>query len=108
MSETNFKSFLFTTHLASHATIHILCKYRETEWMFSSLEGRRQLADSVDFHRLVIIHLGRDHQFNSLESVQNELAAVVSSLQPTQLPPNTKVFCSFLSFFLLSFLYDFI
>lgn len=64
---------------------------RETEWMFSADEGRRQLAANADFQRLLVIHLGRDHLFDCLESVQNELAAVVSSLQPSDLPPNSKI-----------------
>nr|SVE80634.1 EOG090X02SD [Daphnia magna] len=64
---------------------------RETDWLFSSHEGRRQLADSAKFQRLLVIHLGRDHQFDSLDSVQTELAGIVSSLQPQGLPANTQI-----------------
>ena len=64
---------------------------REVDWLFSSSDGRRQLADNAKFQRLVVIHLGRDHQFFNLECVQNELAAVVSSLQPEGLAENTQV-----------------
>ena len=63
----------------------------EVDWLFSSSDGRRQLADNAKFQRLVVIHLGRDHQFSNLECVQNELAAVVSSLQPEGLAENTQV-----------------
>nr|SVE73445.1 EOG090X02SD [Daphnia atkinsoni] len=64
---------------------------RETDWLFNSHEGRRQLADSAKFQRLLVIHLGRDHQFDSLDSVQTELSGIVSSLQPQGLAPNTKI-----------------
>lgn len=64
---------------------------RETDWLFGSNEGRRQLADNAKFQRLLVIHLGRDHQFSSLDCVQTELAGIVSSLQPQGLPPNTQV-----------------
>nr|SVE76276.1 EOG090X02SD [Daphnia longispina] len=64
---------------------------RETDWLFGSNEGRRQLADNAKFQRLLVIHLGRDHQFASLDCVQTELAGIVSSLQPQGLPPNTQI-----------------
>nr|SVE72826.1 EOG090X02SD [Ceriodaphnia reticulata] len=64
---------------------------RETDWLFGSNEGRRQLADSAKYQRLLVIHLGRDHQFVSLDYVQTELAGIVSSLQPQGLPPNTQI-----------------
>ena len=49
------------------------------------------MADNAKFQRLVVIHLGRDHLFESLEGVQNELSGVISSLQPSDLPANTQV-----------------
>lgn len=61
------------------------------EWLFSTNEGRRQLADNAKFQRLVVIHLGRDHKFADLKTVQDELGGVVSNLQPEGLPPNTQV-----------------
>nr|SVE75013.1 EOG090X02SD [Daphnia dolichocephala] len=64
---------------------------RETDWLFASAEGRRQLADSAKFQRLIVVHLGRDHKFDTLDSVQTELAGIVSSLQPQGLPPNTQI-----------------
>ena len=69
--------------------------FRETDWLYSSNEGRRELAASAKFQRLVVIHLGRDHQFPNLECIQNELGPVVSSLQPSDLPPNTQVKLSY-------------
>nr|SVE93507.1 EOG090X02SD [Scapholeberis mucronata] len=64
---------------------------REIDWMFSSNEGRRQLADNAKYQRLLVIHLGRDHHFPNLEYVQTELSGVVSSLQPEGLEPNTQI-----------------
>lgn len=69
--------------------------HRETDWLFGSNEGRRQLADDAKFQRLLIIHLGRDHQFANLDCVQTELGGVVSSLQPEGLPPSTQVFIGY-------------
>ena len=80
--------FLFWYNLSNYL-------FRETDWLFGSNEGRRQLADSAKYQRLLVVHLGRDHQFVSLDFVQNELAGIVSSLQPQGLPPNTQVYFCF-------------
>jgi len=64
---------------------------RESDWMYSSSEGRRELAANAKFQRLIVVHLGRNHEFPSLEFVQNELGSVVTSLQPNDLPPNAQI-----------------
>jgi len=64
---------------------------REVEWMFSTREGRRQLAESASCQRLVVVHLQRDHSFNSLQEVQDQLSGYVMELAPANLPSNTQV-----------------
>lgn len=76
---------------------HVSLSHREMDWLFNSHEGRRQLADNAKFQRLLVIHLGRDHRFESLDCIQNELSGVVSSLQPADLPPNTRVIALLIS-----------
>lgn len=77
-------------HLALNLIIFDLFG-RETDWLYSSSEGRRELAANAKFQRLIVVHLGRDHQFPSLEHIQDELRSVVTSLQPNDLPANTQV-----------------
>ena len=64
---------------------------REVEWMFATAEGRRQLAESANCQRLVVVHLGRDASFSSIEQIQNELSAHVLEFSPPDLPAGYKV-----------------
>ena len=64
---------------------------REVEWMFSTAEGRSQLADSASCARLVVVHLARDNTFTSLTQIQDELAGTVLELAPDNLPARYQV-----------------
>jgi len=64
---------------------------REVEWMFATAEGRRQLCDSANCKRLVVVHLGRDSTFKSIEEIQNELSSHILDFSPPDLPPGYKV-----------------
>lgn len=64
---------------------------REVEWMFSTRDGRRQLADSASCQRLVVVHLQRDHSFSTLQDIQDQLSGYVMELAPSNLPTNTQV-----------------
>ena len=64
---------------------------REVEWMFATAEGRRQLADSANCQRLLVVHLGRDATFTSLEEIQNELSPHILDFSPSDLPSGYKV-----------------
>jgi hypothetical protein len=50
--------------------------------MFSSDEGRQQLAQSAGFGRLVVVTLSRDHKYHDLEEVKAELSPKVMQLAP--------------------------
>jgi hypothetical protein len=43
---------------------------REVEWLFATAEGRRQLCVTANAQRLVVVHLGRDAAFSTLEAIQ--------------------------------------
>jgi len=64
---------------------------REVEWMFATAEGRRQLCDSASCARLIVVHLGRDASFTSLDQVQSELSSHVLDFSPQNLPAGFKV-----------------
>ena len=64
---------------------------RECEWLFSTRDGRRQLAESADCFRLIVVHLNRAHSFSNLRQVQDELSAFVMELAPPELDPGTQV-----------------
>lgn len=68
---------------------------RETEWLFGSRSGRRQLSDCAAFERLIVALLSRDHQFTDLDAIKAELSAKVMELSPKDLP--TKALVPFLS-----------
>ncbi|XP_044158036.1 eEF1A lysine and N-terminal methyltransferase [Bufo gargarizans] len=76
---------------SNHFAIFIVPQGRETEWLFGSETGRRQLATGVGFHRLLIVALHRDQQYDSMEAIQSELSAKVLELAPPGLPDNQQV-----------------
>ena len=69
----------------------IIFVFRECEWLFSSSEGRAQLAATANCERLLVVHLCRNHTFSSLKECQDELSAFVMELAPTDLPSNAQV-----------------
>ncbi|CAI9570366.1 unnamed protein product, partial [Staurois parvus] len=76
---------------ANHFAIFIIPQGRETEWLFGSEPGRRQLARSVGFRRLIIVALHRDQHFESMDSIQSELSAKVLELAPSGLADNQQI-----------------
>ncbi|XP_053325857.1 eEF1A lysine and N-terminal methyltransferase [Spea bombifrons] len=76
---------------SNHFAIFIIPHGRETEWLFGSEKGRKQLAGSVGFRRLIIVALHRDQQYDGMEAIQAELSAKVLELAPPGLPDNQQV-----------------
>ena len=64
---------------------------RETEWMFATDAGRRELSESAGFERLVVVCLGRNHTYKDKDSIQAELSSKVMELAPPSFKPGTKV-----------------
>ena len=62
----------------------ILSQGREHDWLFSHAEGQQSLCRQHRFHRLLLVALNRGHSFSSLQAVQDEVRASVSSLLPTK------------------------
>ncbi|XP_043555813.1 eEF1A lysine and N-terminal methyltransferase isoform X1 [Chiloscyllium plagiosum] len=75
----------------NHFAIFIVPQGRETEWMFGTDEGRRQLGKSAEFRRLLVVVLHRDQIYESMEAIQSELSGKVMDLAPSGLPPNQQV-----------------
>ena len=53
--------------------------------------GAKQLAESADCFRLIVVHLHRAHSFGHLRQVQDELSAFVMELAPPELDPGAQV-----------------
>ncbi|XP_054549450.1 eEF1A lysine and N-terminal methyltransferase isoform X2 [Talpa occidentalis] len=64
---------------------------RETEWLFGMEEGRKQLAASAGFRRLVTVALHRGQRYESMDSIQAELSARVMELAPAGMPTQQQV-----------------
>ncbi|NXJ10949.1 MET13 protein, partial [Odontophorus gujanensis] len=71
--------------------IFIIPQGRETEWLFGSEEGRRQLAASAGFGRLVTAALHREQHYEGMASIQAELSGKVMELAPPGLPARQQV-----------------
>ncbi|KAM4548941.1 eEF1A lysine and N-terminal methyltransferase isoform 2-T2 [Odontesthes bonariensis] len=71
--------------------IFIVPRGSETAWLYSSSEGRRQLAASANFRRLVIVAMHRSQEYTDMQAVQSELSPVVMDLAPPGMPANQQV-----------------
>ncbi|ESO86417.1 hypothetical protein LOTGIDRAFT_129263 [Lottia gigantea] len=71
--------------------IFIAPEGRETDWLFSTEAGRQQLSSNAGFQRLVVVLLDRNHSYQSLKSIQDELSAKVMELAPPFYRPGIKV-----------------
>nr|XP_046246565.1 eEF1A lysine and N-terminal methyltransferase isoform X2 [Scatophagus argus] len=71
--------------------IFIVPQGSETAWLYSSCEGRRQLAASANFRRLVIVAMHRNQEYTDMQAVQSELSPVVMDLAPPGMPANQQV-----------------
>ena len=73
--------------------LHVVHMYfyccRETEWLFSSDPGRRQLAESAGF---VVVTLHRGHAYSSLDAVKEEVAGKAVELVQQGLPHGKQVY----------------
>lgn len=56
--------------------------FREIEWLFSTSEGRQELAASAKCERLIVVHLLRGIAYGSLEEVKQDLSTKVLELAP--------------------------
>ncbi|XP_078115744.1 eEF1A lysine and N-terminal methyltransferase [Sander vitreus] len=71
--------------------IFIVPQGSETAWLYSSSEGRRQLAASANFRRLVIAAMHRNQEYTDMQAVQSELSPMVMDLAPPGMPTNQQV-----------------
>ncbi|NWX87328.1 MET13 protein, partial [Nothoprocta pentlandii] len=75
----------------NHFAIFIIPQGRETEWLFGTEEGRRQLAASAGFRRLVAVALHREQHYEGMAGIQAELSGKVMELAPPGLPAGQQV-----------------
>ncbi|XP_076766144.1 eEF1A lysine and N-terminal methyltransferase homolog [Xylocopa sonorina] len=68
---------------------------KETDWIFSTKEGRQQVLKSAQRDRLAIVTLCRDHKFETWDAVKSELEDCILSLAPEGL--SRKSYIPFLS-----------
>lgn len=71
--------------------IFIVPQGSETAWLYSSTEGRKQLAASANFKRLVIVSMHRNQHYTDMQAVQSELSPMVMDLAPPGMPINRQV-----------------
>ncbi|XP_069006047.1 eEF1A lysine and N-terminal methyltransferase isoform X1 [Embiotoca jacksoni] len=71
--------------------IFIVPQGSETAWLYSSSEGRKQLAASANFRRLVIVAMHRNQEYTDMQAVQSELSPLVMDLAPPGMPTNQQV-----------------
>ncbi|XP_038614395.1 eEF1A lysine and N-terminal methyltransferase [Tachyglossus aculeatus] len=75
----------------NHFAIFIVPQGRETEWLFGTEEGRKQLAASAGFRRLITVALHREQRYDGMDGIQAELSGKVMELAPPGLPAQHQV-----------------
>lgn len=55
---------------------------RESDWLFSTVEGRKHLVEESKCNRLAIFTMHVGHKYDNFEGVQKELEGVVVNLAP--------------------------
>ncbi|XP_067388574.1 eEF1A lysine and N-terminal methyltransferase isoform X1 [Emydura macquarii macquarii] len=75
----------------NHFAIFIIPQGRETEWLFGTEMGQKQLAASAGFRRLIAVALHRDQHYEGMEGIQAELSGKVMELAPPGLPSHQQV-----------------
>ncbi|KAG6797900.1 methyltransferase-like protein 13 [Apis mellifera caucasica] len=66
---------------------------KETDWLFSTKEGRQQVLKSSQRDRLAIVTLCREHKFESWDAVKNEIEDCILNLAPEGLSRKTDIPC---------------
>lgn len=61
---------------------------RETDWLFSTSQGRKEFLGNVDKDRVAIVVLGRNHTFNNWDDIKIELSPSIKNLSPSGLSKN--------------------
>ena len=74
-----------------YEAIHYYLLHRETEWLFGTEQGRNHLAESAGFQRLVVVALNRQHTYDNMESIRQELSTKVMELAPPGFKSGTQV-----------------
>ncbi|KAL1423654.1 hypothetical protein MTO96_021028 [Rhipicephalus appendiculatus] len=55
---------------------------QESEWLFSTAEGRQQLTETCQADRVIVVHLCREQNYLGLDQVKKELSSKVMELAP--------------------------
>ncbi|XP_077963911.1 eEF1A lysine and N-terminal methyltransferase [Gasterosteus aculeatus] len=76
---------------SNHFAIFIVPQGSDTAWLYSAAEGRRQLAASANFRRLVVAAMHRNQEYADMQAVQAELSPMVMDLAPPGMPANQQV-----------------
>lgn len=64
---------------------------RETEWLFSTKQGRKKLLESAQYSRLALIIMHRDQAYASLEDIKTEINETVKSFAPKEIKDMSKI-----------------
>uniref|UniRef100_A0A914NP60 Methyltransferase type 11 domain-containing protein n=1 Tax=Meloidogyne incognita TaxID=6306 RepID=A0A914NP60_MELIC len=55
---------------------------RENDWIFVTTKGRQNLRMNCQLHRLIMVRLFRDQDYQSLDAIQNELNNIILDFMP--------------------------
>ncbi|GAB1598944.1 eEF1A lysine and N-terminal methyltransferase-like [Argonauta hians] len=64
---------------------------RETEWLFATNAGRRQLQKDANVQRLIIVTLQTEHEYGDIEAIQEELSPYMLQLTPPKFVMGSKI-----------------
>jgi hypothetical protein len=65
--------------------------FRETEYLFATADGQREVIRMTGADRLALVYLHRGQKYESLDVVKEELASSIVQLAPVGMPSNSQV-----------------
>ncbi|XP_054717727.1 eEF1A lysine and N-terminal methyltransferase-like [Uloborus diversus] len=91
--QVKYRMFVVDSKDASFSkfAIFIVPQGRETDWLFSTPEGRRELAMNAKFERLIVVHLLQNNVYTDLDEVKKEISAKILELAPSELKSQVPI-----------------
>jgi spermidine synthase len=95
----NEKTPRFSLYILDQKTTRNLKEYaaficpqgRETEWLFSTKQGRKKLLESAQHARLAIVVMHRNQSYTSIDEIKVELNETIKSFAPKELRDMSKI-----------------
>lgn len=78
----------------SKVGVFIIPQGKENQWIYKSNEGRNKIVYQSKYNRIIFVCINRNHHYNSLDEVQNELNPLIPQYYPIKYEESVPFFTS--------------